>query len=388
MPGGWSVRLRTPDLHLADPIPFTSLTLIENYNAPDMLTLDASSANLVSAVDATGIVVTDEVGHQRFSGVMYGPRQFDSDGTGTIAYASDLMWLWRRLIYPDPTRGWLNQTAVGYDVASTTAEERILYYLDRDAGAGAAAAGRGVPYLRLPAAPAAGTGRGPVARTSARFDTLGVACAALAESGGMRLTMRQTYAAGDSRHLDVVLADAPDLSAWARYGTPEASGPGLLADGWRFAITAPVTNCVLVAAGGELTARVTREVRDDASISVWGRIETFLDQRQTTDATEIAQAGTDALAAGAAVVEIVAQISDSDGMRIGVDIPIGSKVSCVLNGQTFIDRVRSLTTTVAGGQAPTVTTVPVFGSPDVAIPITSAQITAMQSRISALERNT
>jgi hypothetical protein len=99
--------------------------------------------------------------------------------------------------------------------------------------------------------------------------------------------------------LDVRVEDAPDLTAWARYGTPTSGGPGLLAPDWQYSLSVPTVTRAEVAAGGLGAARILREEDDADAEALWGRrIEALVDQRQTTDAAEIAQAGQDAVTEG------------------------------------------------------------------------------------------
>jgi len=189
--------------------------------------------------------------------------------------------------------------------------------------------------------------------------------------------------------LDVVVEVAPDLSGWARYGTTSAGGPGLLSQDWALGITVPTVTRAEVAAGGEGAARLLSEQGDAASEVTWGRrIESLIDQRQTTDAGEITQAGADALVEGVAATTAEVKVLNSDGVVIGADVPVGAVVQANLDGYVVKERIREVTTTVAvqSNQA-TVTVEPLFGTSDTAgrTDVQRALIKALR-RISVIER--
>jgi hypothetical protein len=258
------------------------------------------------------------------------------DGTCTATFASDLIWLWGRICYPTPGAAWDAQTA-DYDTRSGSAESVLLAFVDANVGPGALTARRRAGLI-LPTS----LGRGGTVKITARFDNLGQLVRDIAEAAGLRVTVKQ---AGSSLMLEV--AAPSDLSSWARYGTADAGGPGVLDEDWDYTLQAPGVTRALVGGGGEGAARVLRERPDTAAESLWSqRIEAFVDQRNTSDLGELDKAGDDELADKANPVDISAEIPDVPGMRLGVDVPLGSIVGLDLDGDFVTDRLRQVTTSI------------------------------------------
>jgi hypothetical protein len=355
----WSLRARNADLTGGAFVDFSNATLVERHNSPDSFQVSGYTRDLAQlAVPGMGCTLADDQGVRRFSGPLTQIVR-NGDGTMDLTWASDLIWLWGRICYPDPAHVITGQST-DTDERTGPAETVLLAFINANAGPGALAARR-VPGLGpMPAS----LGRGPNAKKTAKLDVLGQLVADMAESAGVRVTVQQVGTA-----LAVVVADAPDLSAWARYGPREAGGPGLLAEDWSYTISRPALNDAIVAGGGDGLLRVYRERTDADSATAWGgRIEQLVDSAQTVASDELDQAGDDALAAGAAPVEIKATVLDDPDLRIGVDVPMGAQVALDLDGDLIVERLRQVTTTiaVADGQ-PTVSVVPVIGSPDAAL---------------------
>lgn len=373
------------DLRLVEPVRFSQLSFVERYNQPDTAVLEGTVHDLAPLlVPGMGAVVYDGPA-QRMSGVVTDVTR-NGDGTGQVTLTGDLVWVWDRICYPDPPNLFWAQT-LDYDVRTGPAETVLLAFINVNAGPGAQVARR-VPRLRLPV-----TGsRGATATISARLDELGPLVARLAERANLRVRVvftPQSAATGTQGWLDVVVDAAPDLSVWARYGTPNSGGPGLLAPDWEFGLSAPSVTRAELAAGGLGRQRIFREQSSTDPEALWGRrVERMIDQRQTTDNTEIDQAGTDALTEGAGATSVAVKILDSRGARIGTDVPVGARVSATLDGLVVKERVRQVTTTVSAesGQA-TVQVEPVFGTADAAgQTATQRQLTKVLRRLSVIER--
>ena len=135
-----------------------------------------------------------------------------------------------------------------------------------------------------------------------------------------------------------------------------------------------------------LTSMDSSTLSDEGSL--WGyRVEQFLDQRGTTDATEIANGLTEAVTALAGNKEISVPIVDSPEMKLGTDVPIGAKVTAVVDGITLVERVRQITTTISG-TAPSVSKTAVFGNPDAMQTPTQRKLAQALRRIAKMERLT
>ena len=202
--------------------------------------------------------------------------------------------------------------------------------------------------------------------TSARFNTLGELAGTLAESAGLRIRVVQVYE-GSAPHLDVQLAAAPDLSSWAAFGTPAEGGPWMLSSEWRYRLAIPTVNAALSAAGGQGADRILTSAEDQDSQDLWhARVEQLVDQRDTTDLSEIANGLADELETGAGPTEISVPIGRAPG--IGTVVPIGAKVAATLDGEVIVERIRQATTELKRNTGdPTLRTTAVLGTPDVGV---------------------
>ncbi len=90
------------------------------------------------------------------------------------------------------------------------------------------------------------------------------------------------------------------------------------------AYTAPDANYVYLGGGGEGTARLIVEVQDAASVSQWGRFETFVDRRDTTSPTELASEGVETLADTVTLPIVEMEAVNTEGQLFGVDWTLGS----------------------------------------------------------------
>jgi endonuclease/exonuclease/phosphatase family metal-dependent hydrolase len=377
----WLARVRNFDLSLGAPLTFTRAELVENYCAPSVLTLTGRTSDLQDgAIIGTGVVMVDDQGGVRCSGplVSFARR---GNQTMTLTYRSDAIELAGRIVWPTPAGAWSQAgQASAYHVVTGPAETRLLTYLSANIGA-TARTERRLASLRQPAS----LGRGPSATTSARFDILGELMAPLAELASLHFGIRQAYD-GQTPYREFYLDDAPDLSSWVRFGTPEAGGPYMLSDDWAYSGGLGSTT-VLGAAGGEGTDRILNAVTDTGMEALWGRrVEFFLDQRGSTDASEIAEGLAKSLADHAGASDVSVPLGSVPG--IGTTIPIGAIATAVLDGQPVTDRIRQITTVLSSDNNAAPTQVgAVLGSPDagVASP-TWRQMFSMLRRISELER--
>lgn len=384
----WTPRVRHADLSLHEPFLFSELTLVERVNLPDTLSITGFWEDLRPAFDvSSGVVLWDDDGVQRFSGLRAphpSPRVTKrGDGTATLNYASDLLRIWDKHIYPTPANVWTNQTT-GYDTQTSVQETKLLGYITRNAGSTAYHVGaddRRVPHLRVPTS----LGRGTSSQTNARFQNLGQVVTGLAELASLRVTIQQTYESG-TPFLDVVVDSMPDYSAWARFGDATSGELGLLGADWSYEVGAPGATVVLSAAGGTLENRALSQLQSSGLESDWGRVEFFIDQRGTTDAGEITAGMTSAMAENVPTVSVSAPIAGGAFTfgPSGGSIPIGARVAVSLDGERIVDRIRELTTTVSMSEE-TVKTEPIFGSPDVGLGVTEKALRRALLRLRNLE---
>ena len=388
----WTARVRTANHELTDPFLFSELVLVERYGPPDSLIITGQIEDLRPAFDPpSGVMVWDDAGQMRFSGVPpQNPKlkvERRGDRTATLTYEADTVHLWDRICWPTPAAAWNLQTTA-YDVQTAVEETRIIGYITRNAGSTAYNSGsndRRVPHLRVPTT----LGRGVSGKTSARFQNLGQLVADLAEAADLRVTVKQTYT-GLTPFLDVFIDSVPDMSTLVQFGDADTGNLGFLSEEWRYALGAGVS-VVLSAAGGELENRLLTSSQDAIREGEWGRrTEFFIDQRDTTDAGEIAQGLTTAMAENAATVEVEAPIITGD-FTFGPDpgsIPVGAKVAVQLDGELIIDRIRQITTTVAArDDAAAVVVEPLFGTPDASLTIDQKILRRALRRLINLERS-
>lgn len=372
----WTARVRTSALLLADPVEYTRLELVDNYNSPSVLVLEGNLDELRPAmVLGSGIVVQDE-GVRRFSGNLHSVRR-NGDRTAELTYRSDLELLWRRIAWPVPTFEWFDQGTT-YDEQTGPAETRILGYINRNLGP-LARAERRVSRLRIPAS----QGRGGTYKSRARFEPVGDFVARIADAYGLRVNVVQTYNSAADPYLDVVITAAPDLSGSVRISGPLDGGDIFLADDWSYSLTAPDATVALAGnfKGTVLYAQKTAAAQESRWLT---RIETFADQGDTADANEIDEVLDLALAEGAGSVEVSLPI-EVRGDEL--EIPLGSKVSAIVDGEVVVERIRQVTTQLQNeqGQA-TQSVTAVLGTPDAGFPnLTTKRLTQALKRIKRLE---
>lgn len=122
-------------------------------------------------------------------------------------------------------------------------------------------------------------------------------------------------------------------------------------------------NVQIVAGGGDGVQRVIRIYTDPTSINNWWRYEIFLDARDTSDPTIMAQRGQAALDESAEVDTFDATLTpETLQMVYGVDFDLGDQVTAIVDGITYTDIVREVDITLDGGASEVVT--PKMGTPN------------------------
>lgn len=345
----WEVYPRGVDLRRDfDPVlAWSSLTVVERHNVLGVgqgaWTLTAASDSLRDLlVPGRGVILLRGSGDGAASAqIMSGPTTSIKRGpkTSTISGVSDLSSL-NRILYPDPTKPITAQPAA-YDDRSGPAEDLVLGYSDSNAGPSALPARR-VFGLRIPAS----QHRGARATLSGRLDLLTSTISDLAESGGLHVeVIHAEDAAGP--YLTFVVRPVTDRSANVRFGTVGDFTGGTIGSDWSYELNRPTTTDAIVAGGGQGTARTFREATDAVAESTWGaKVETLVDQRQTTDPDELDRAGTDALNDGSEPVSISFTIGDSADVRYRRDWQVGDRVGVSIDGIDVSNVVREVTTTI------------------------------------------
>jgi hypothetical protein len=249
-------------------------------------------------------------------------------GTVTLSGGDDLSLVANRVALPDPSQPFTAQTAQARDVQVGNLEDVLWHYLNVNVGSGAITS-RKVPWLTM----ASSLSRGRPVRGSARFDPLMDLVRSLQAAGGpLGVDVVQS---GTDLHLSMY--EPRDLTASMRFswelGNLRSS---------ELQQETPTTTDALVAGSGSGTARTFVQV-SSGTATPWSYVETFVDARQTSDATELAQTGQDALAQGTANSTLIVQTLDVPGRQFGIDYGLGDKVTVEpVLGVTFADIVTAV----------------------------------------------
>lgn len=242
-----------------------------------------------------------------------------------LSGVDDLSLIADRVTYPDPSASAESQTAAAYYRRTGPAETVVRDMIHLNAASGAIVARRAAGL-----SVAASQGRGSSVSTNLRYNNLLAEARALARLGGVSFTAEQDL----GTQISVRFRVPQDLSRQVRF-TRQNGG----LTGGSYELTAPTATDVLVAGQGEGTARTIKEYSQASS---WGRrIELFKDQRDTDDADELAQAGAEALAEGAAGASATVEASEVPGLKFGADFQLGDTVSAEFGAATISEPVRS-----------------------------------------------
>lgn len=358
----WMIQPRDKNLRRSyDPVKFwSSLTVVERHNVtgtdPGTWSVTARNEGLTGLLTpGNGVLLTR--GDQL---VMSGPITSIQRGAtvSTVSGVSDLDVLNDRILFPDPSSPITSQPAA-YDNRSGPAESVLLSYVRFNAG-DAARAERRVPRLRLPAT----LGRGRNVSIKGRLDLLGSTVADIAESGKLHVDILQGE--DDAPFIQFTVRPITDRTANVRFGATSDFTGGVIGDGWTYTLNRPSVTDAIVAGGGQGQARLFVERVSAEAEATWGaKVESLIDQRQTTVAAELADAGDDALSDGDEPVTVSFTITDSPDVRYRRDWFVGDKVGVFIDGLDLSNLVREVTTTVqAQDGSPTETVSAVVGSRD------------------------
>jgi hypothetical protein len=219
-----------------------------------------------------------------------------------------------RLAYQVPGSAATSQSGAAYDARSGPGETIIKAWVDLNAGPGAIAV-RETGGLSVEA----DAGRGATIKGSARMDNLLTFIQPLAESAG--LGFRVAFGADDTMEFQIFTPR--DLSGTAKFG----SELGNLTS-FEYVREASKSSAVVVGGSGDLTARVFREIIDTQTVSDWGaRTETFVDRRDTSDTTELDQAGTEESVQNGPTAGLTIKTADTPYLTFGRDYGLGDRVA-------------------------------------------------------------
>jgi hypothetical protein len=394
----WTILPREKDLsRLYDPISkWHRLTLVERHNLPDTWTITGPPSALSMFAPGSGCILQRD-GVQVTSGkvVTIGrkgeTRQGRTTETMTVSFASDLVNLGHRIIFPDPNHNLtaaISKFPASYDLRSGAVETLILGYIRSHIG-NLAQLDRQLAKLRIPAS----LGRGGSTQVSGRLDNLGVLVQSLAEAGNLRVRIDHVED-GTGSWLDVVITPVVDLSVDVRFGTADSTATGIISD-WVYEIGAPTTTRAIIAAGGELADREFLQIDTTPPETLWGMaVETMIDQRHiaptsTDKLAEMTRAANEAIEEGAGPVKVAFSPKLGPDLQYRRDVRMGDIVGYDLPGlDPANDKIREATTvvTVESGQA-TETVSVVVGTPDAPTSRTQQQTARALRGITVIQRS-
>ncbi|MBT2722320.1 siphovirus ReqiPepy6 Gp37-like family protein [Bacillus sp. ISL-46] len=292
---------------------FNKLDLIPRFNAVGSFVLDlptdcAATRELIK--NKAGIIVKKD-GQPVFSGTISSrKRSFSKDAdTMTLAGKDDMAYLAKRLAYPVPSADFYLSD---YDVRTGKAETIMKQFVDVNAGPSAPIESRRVFTLE------ADKGLGNTITGRARFHSLLELLTSL--SGGLGFRVIQVE---DSLQFQVYQPSDKTRSAFFSPLLGNLSS-------FEYSNDNPEANLVIVGGGGEGKDRIIRYKQDNTSIVKYGRSETFIDKRDTSDVTELDQSIDEEMINNAEQNSFSFLPIDTPQLAFIRDYGLGDKVSIVL----------------------------------------------------------
>jgi ribose 1,5-bisphosphokinase PhnN len=232
--------------------------------------------------------------------------------TMTLSGKDDIAFLANRLVYPVPSGAF---SSSDYDIRTGNAETIIKQYVDVNAGPSAPITDRRVLSLEVD------NGKGSIVTGRARFHNLLEFLSSLALSGG-GLGFRviqvdnvlefQVYQPSDKTRSAFFSPLLGNLSAFD------------------YSNDNPEANMVIVGGSGEGKDRIITWKQDNSSIVKYGRIESFVDKRDTSDVTELNQSIDEELTSKAEKNTFNFTPIDTPQLAFGRDYGLGDKVSILI----------------------------------------------------------
>ena len=255
-------------------------------------------------------------------------------GTWKISGVDDSVILGERLAYPTPTTADVTEQTSAYDTREGVASTVMLGYVSANLEDGIAPVERAIPYLSVGSDPLVGS----TVKKSARFEILGELLSELASIDSLGFDIRQNDGV-----LEFNVFEPTDRSLEIRMDVANNT-----LSRTEYAYGRPNATLAIVAGQGAGTDRQFVEVtttESENAETLWERrIETFIDQRNTSDATELEQAGLEKLATDGITVTSIDVVPSSDvTMVYGVDFNLGDRVGVTVGSQ----EVSAIVTTVS-----------------------------------------
>lgn len=363
--------------------PFTKVGRIGSYVSSEVvlrhnqvgswkftMSLTDGGVNLLTAVGRR--ITIDYRGTRILSGPVWGTRRARSgveDQVEVYGY-SDLVWLNRRLAFPNPLATFpadgVAFTQPLRDTISDNVETMLKYWVTRNC-----VTRQPVPTLTV----ATDLGRGAVKSYGPRWETVLEACALIANPAGIAMTLEQV---GSGLVFDVFVPAAAPVRLSRSLGN--------LRD-WELVNEGPNKTRNVIGLDGDLAARRYMLARNTTSESGWGITESFFDSSGDTDADRYAQ-GVDDLSENAPTYSFAAVPQETESMRFGDTYGLSSIVEAELLGVTLTDSVRQVTITDSVQDG--VDVVPIVGNLDAAKRTDAVylELRRLRSQINKRERET
>lgn len=312
---GYKIYIRDSNLkRIGEITDFTKLELIPRFN-------DVGSFLLILPTDTTaarelikpkyGIIVRKD-GHTVFSGTVTSRNRLDSEkDTTTIGGKNDMVFLTRRLAFPETNGEFSLQD---YDVRTGKAETIMKQYVDFNCGPNS------LPERRILTLDE-DTGLGFDITGRARFHNLLELLQSLAlKGGGLGFDVVQ-----EDNELVFRVYQPTDRTKTAYFSR-------LLGNlgQYEYLSEDPDSNATYVGGGGEGKERIIIKGEYNESIVKFGRIETFVDRRDTSEMDELTQSVDEELTSKQEKVSLNFTPIDTPQLSYNKDYGLGDKVSIIL----------------------------------------------------------
>lgn len=332
---GYKLYVRDASLYrVAEIDDYSSLTIIMRYNSPGSWVLTLPTKCLAAREllkIRTGIIVVRD-GITLFSGPVAGKSRVwnEEEDTLTFTGSDDSIWLSRHLAYANPNVNpsgaetnffpffplrLQSAAPIQYDVRKGKAETIIREYVYYNMGQGA------LPERRLKGLILdENLGRGKSVKGSGRFQPLQELVSSLALSGGdLGFHIIQ-----NGNNLEFRVYEPSKKTKTAVFSP-------LLGNlkGFEYSLEDSEVNYIIAGGDGVGYSRIFMET-GSASISKYGRFESFIDKSDTSDTEEIQQAIDEELAEKAEKMSLSISPVDTEQLAFGRDYRLGDKVSVVI----------------------------------------------------------
>ena len=328
----------------------SSLDIVEKLNDSGSWVIKSKTADRCPFQAGDGIIVFCK-GDYYYSGVLKKIEETFDGWSGlyewTASGASDLDYLTRRVVYPDPVEGHTDQS--GYYIDTGLISEVVKRLIDKNLGIEAMDS-RVEPMIE-------GTRIDDIGNQVAieiRFENLFDCIVRMLEEQVMTIRCGWDY---ENEKVFYQIYDSKDLSGMLLFSSSLNALQTM-----DYSLKSPDGNYVISAGEGELTARSFAYAENEASVTKWGRIEYYHDMRSTEDADLQTDADT-----------TLADISDAEEgysgeMVAGQSMPqyrkdwnLGDFVAVAHRSEVMVQRVLQVETNISVNSEtikPTIGTIP------------------------------